>query len=100
MIQWLRRICNPNRLYTNQATNAIVTSELKTITGFTGSLPVSVGGQGNPQYSIGGGAYTNAPGNISDGQTLRVRHTSSSAASTGSRSSPRRRYGQVKERST
>jgi hypothetical protein len=67
---------------TGVATNALVTSESKTVTGFVGTLPVSISGEGNPQYRIGAGSFTSAPGTILTGQTLTVRHTSSTHAST------------------
>ena len=60
----------------NVATNAIVTSESKTITG-SGSFAVSVTQADGAQYSVAGGAYTSAPGTITAGQALRVRHVSS-----------------------
>jgi predicted acyl esterase len=67
---------------TGVATAAVVTSEAKTVTGFTGTLAVSVSGGLNPQYKVGSGTYTSNPGLISAGQTLTVRHTSASTANT------------------
>lgn len=67
---------------TGVATNATITSESKTVTGFTGTLPVSVSGGTHSQYRIGSGSFTASPGTISAGQTLVVRHTSSSGANT------------------
>jgi hypothetical protein len=60
---------------TGVATNVFVTSEAKTLGGFEGSLPISVG---NGQYSLDGGAYTTAAGTVVAGQVLRVRHVSAS----------------------
>jgi glycerophosphoryl diester phosphodiesterase len=67
---------------TGVATAAPVASEARTMTGFTGTLAVNVSGAGSPQYKIGSGAFTSAPGTISAGQTLSVRHTSASTPST------------------
>jgi predicted acyl esterase len=67
---------------TGVATAAPVASEARTMTGFTGTLAVSVSGAGSPQYKIGSGVFTSAPGTISAGQTLSVRHTSASTPST------------------
>lgn len=52
-----------------------------TISGIGASTPVSVTGQGSPQISINGGGWVSW-GNITNGQTLAVRLTSSSTAST------------------
>lgn len=51
------------------------TSNSVTIAGLVGSAPVSV--SGGASYSISGGVFTTAAGTISNGQTLRVRMTSS-----------------------
>ncbi|HUR40926.1 MAG TPA: hypothetical protein VM240_07115, partial [Verrucomicrobiae bacterium] len=67
---------------TGVATGVLVTSEAKTITGFDGTLAVSVTGEGSPQYKVGTAAFTSTPGSITAGQTLTIRHTSSSQAST------------------
>lgn len=47
------------------------------ITGIDAATPVSVSGQGSPQISINGGAWTTS-GTITNGQTLAVRLTSAS----------------------
>lgn len=67
---------------TDVATNAVVTSEGKTVTGFSGALEVRVSGEGSPQYRVGTGGFTSTPGTILAGQTLTVRHTSSAQANT------------------
>ena len=67
---------------TGAMTSAIITSETKTPSGFSEPLPVSVTTADGAQYSVAGAAYTNAPGTITAGQTLRVRHTSASSAET------------------
>jgi predicted acyl esterase len=64
------------------ATNAIVTSEAKTVSGFSGSLPVRVAGGSNSQFKVGSGAWTSIEGSITAGQTLNVRHQSSNDANT------------------
>ena len=61
---------------TGAATGTQVTSNTLTITGLSASTPVSVTGQGSPQISINGGAWTTS-GTITNNQTLRVRLTSS-----------------------
>jgi hypothetical protein len=62
------------------ATNVFVTSESKTVTGFAGTLPVTIDNGG--QYSIDGGPYVTAGSGISAGQVLRVRHVSASTPAT------------------
>ena len=57
--------------------NTFITSELVTVTGFTGSQPIRV--STGLQYSINGGAFTNEPGEIPAGATLAVRHISANA---------------------
>ncbi|HUR40001.1 MAG TPA: CehA/McbA family metallohydrolase [Verrucomicrobiae bacterium] len=67
------------------ATGVLITSEAKTLSGFTGTLPVSVSGGVNPQYRIGTGSWTASPGGlVLAGQTLTVRHVSASAPNTES----------------
>lgn len=53
-------------------------SDLVTLTGFEGSVAISVSGDGSPVYSINGGAYTSDPGLVTAGQTVQVRMTASS----------------------
>lgn len=67
---------------TNQAVNALITSNTLTITGIGGNpTPVSVTGSGSPQISINGGAWTTS-GTILAGQSLVVRLTSAGTSST------------------
>jgi hypothetical protein len=63
---------------TGVAKNTLITSNSITITGVNASTPVSVSGGGTPLISINGGAWVTG-GNISNGQTLQVRLTSSSS---------------------
>lgn len=58
--------------------DTVSTSEPATISGFLGPLTVTVSGQNNAEFSIDGGAWTNAPTTIVAGQSLRVRHNASS----------------------
>jgi hypothetical protein len=60
-------------LSTPQVSNTI------TVTGLTTPAPIAVSGDASSQYAIGAGAWTNAPGTVANGQTVRVRHTSSAA---------------------
>lgn len=69
---------------TGVATGTFVTSEAVTLNAFPGTLPIS--GTNGLQYSINGGAYTNAAGSIAGGSTLRVRHVSADTADTAKES--------------
>lgn len=65
---------------TNVAVSTVVTSAAVTITGIDAAAAISVTGG---TYSIGCGAtFTNAPGTISNNQSVCVRHTSAATAST------------------
>lgn len=59
---------------------AFVTSEAVQLTGFTGSLPISIDGGG--QYRINGDSFTSDAGNITSGSQLTVRHVSASTVNT------------------
>ena len=65
---------------TGVATSTFVTSETRTITGYAGSLPITIDNGG--QYRIDGGAWTSAAGQIASGSTLAVRHVSAASEST------------------
>lgn len=65
---------------TNVALSTLITSNTITISGINTTTPVSVTGTG-AQISINGGAWVTS-GNITNGQTLAVRLTSSAAFST------------------
>jgi len=56
-----------------------ITSDPVTITGINGAAPISVT---NGTYSIDGGAFTAAPATVTNGQSVRVRHTSADASGT------------------
>ena len=60
--------------------SSFVSSEEVTLAGFTGTLPIGISEGG--QYQLNGGAFTNSPGNVSAGDKLVVRHTSSGSTLT------------------
>lgn len=62
---------------TGLATNTVAVSQAVTINGINVPTPIAVTGG---EYSINGGAFTAVPGNISNGNAVRVRITSASAA--------------------
>jgi hypothetical protein len=64
----------------NVKTNTFITSELITMSGFTGTQPISV--SEGMQYSINNGPFTNQPGTVAAGQKIAVRHVSSNLEST------------------
>lgn len=55
------------------AGGTISTSDPVTLSGFTGSVPISVSGDASAEYRIGTGAWADAPGTVSAGQEVRVR---------------------------
>uniref|UniRef100_UPI0035ABEB8C hypothetical protein n=2 Tax=Thiothrix subterranea TaxID=2735563 RepID=UPI0035ABEB8C len=59
---------------TNVARSSEMTSNSITVSGINTAAAISVT---NGSYSINGGAFTTSPGLVSNGQTVRVRHTSS-----------------------
>lgn len=61
--------------------STVTSSNIITISGINDTTPVSVTGDGSPQFSINSGAWTTS-GNILDGQTLQVRLTSSASYTT------------------
>jgi MYXO-CTERM domain-containing protein len=56
-----------------------IVSDPVTITGIDGAAPIAVTGG---EYSINGGAFTSAAGTVTNGQQVRVRHTSASTSGT------------------
>jgi hypothetical protein len=66
---------------TDVARSTLTTSNSIAIGGINTTTPVSVSGSGSPQISIAGGAWTTS-GNITNGQTLAVRLTSSASYNT------------------
>ncbi len=66
---------------TNQVLNTVVTSDIVTVAGFDGPLSVYVTGPGSPQLRVNGGSWGNSV-NISPGNTLQIRQTTSPAPST------------------
>ena len=67
---------------TDQATNVVSTSVAQTILGITGNVSVSVSGQGSPQVSVDGSAFTASSTTIQNNQTIQVRLTTSTSVST------------------
>jgi hypothetical protein len=64
---------------TGVALNTSVTSNPITVSGITAAVPVSITGG---TYSINGGLYTNAEGNVYNGDSVTVQQTSSESYST------------------
>lgn len=64
---------------TGVPTSSIAISAPVTITGIDAPAPVTVT---DGEYSIDGGAWTSSPGTVSNGQQIRVRHTSSASYET------------------
>ncbi|MBX9809186.1 hypothetical protein K2X92_02230 [Candidatus Gracilibacteria bacterium] len=64
---------------TGVALSTVVTSAPITIAGINTASPISVSGG---EYSINGGAWTSTAGSVTNGQTVRVRGTSSASNST------------------
>ena len=59
-----------------QAASALIESATITVAGITAGSAISVSGAADSQYSVNAGAYTSAPGWVTNGQTVKVRHTS------------------------
>ena len=66
---------------TGVSKNTTVTSSTATITGLGAASPVTISGDGSPQFSINGGSYGTS-GNITNNQTVVLRFTSANAYST------------------
>lgn len=67
---------------TNAARSTQFTTSAQTITTITGNVAVSVSGDGSPEVSINGGAFTSSSTTIQNNQTIAVRATSSASYST------------------
>lgn len=66
----------------NVPTTTVRTSNSVTPTGYDAAAAISVSG-GDTEYDLdSAGAWTNTPGTINPGQSVRLRHTSSGSAST------------------
>jgi len=63
---------------TQAARNVLVVSDPVLLPAYAPTAAISVSGEGAPEYSLDGGAFTSAAGTVSGGQTLRVRLTTSS----------------------
>lgn len=55
---------------------SLTASEVVTLSGFTGSVAISVAGDGSPEYRVNGGTWTTTSGTVSSGDTVQVRLTS------------------------
>lgn len=64
---------------TGVALSTSIESAAITVAGINAAAPISVSGG---EYSINGGAWTTANGTVSNGQSVKVRHTSSASNST------------------
>lgn len=64
---------------TSVALSTLTESDAITVTGISAPSPVSVTGG---EYSLNGAAFTAAAGQVINGQTIKVRHTSSASYST------------------
>ena len=64
---------------TDVALGTVIQSMAFTVTGIDAPTAISITGG---EYSIDGGSYASIPGSVSNGQTVRVRHTSSANPST------------------
>ena len=68
-------------IFVNQSDVALDTltqSNTITLTGFSGSLLISISGNGSPEFSINSGSWTNSLTSVVEGDTLQLRLTSSS----------------------
>ncbi|AWJ93848.1 hypothetical protein Sp245p_28940 (plasmid) [Azospirillum baldaniorum] len=76
-------VCDPFSFSapTGQPVSILVESMPVTITGINTTVNVTVSGDGNPQISIAGGPWVTS-GTVQNGQTLKVRHTTSWQAAT------------------
>lgn len=63
------------------ALSTLTTSNVETITGIDASIPVSITGDGGPQFSINGGSWVTS-GSLTNGETLQLRLMSDTAYST------------------
>jgi hypothetical protein len=64
-----------------QPLSTLVTSQVVAITGLTAASPVTIGGEGSPEFRVAGGAWGTA-GMISAGQTLQLRMTTAALPDT------------------
>lgn len=66
----------------NVAMSSLITSESIQLTGYTGSLPISISAGSEAQYSLNRGPFTAAAGLVSAQDRLSLRHRSAAAPST------------------
>lgn len=61
---------------TAAAAGTVTTSGSVTLSGFLSALPISVTGDGTPEYRIGAGSWTSLPGTVLPGSSVTLRLTS------------------------
>jgi hypothetical protein len=62
--------------------NQTRTSNAITVSGINSPASISVSAAASSEYRINNGSYVSTPGTVSNGDTVRVRHTSASTNST------------------
>lgn len=69
---------------TGAATSTLVTSNTVTISGLasTAQMRVWVNGTTTPQFSVNGGAFSNSPTMVSNGDTIQIRQTTGATSAT------------------
>jgi len=67
---------------TNLETGQEFTTSQFTVSGINAAASISVSGGGSPQFSIGGGSFTNSSTTVTNGQTVRLRMYTSGSYST------------------
>jgi hypothetical protein len=67
---------------TNAGLSTVYTSVAQQVTGITGTVTVSVSGDGNPEVLIGNGSWTSGPTTITNNFYINARLTSSASNST------------------
>jgi len=63
------------------APGTTVTSDPATLSGFEGSVSISVSGSGSPNYRIDGGEWMTEPGTVTSGRQVQIRLTASNTES-------------------
>ena len=63
--------------------STVFTSDPITVSGLTGQAQISISTNDNSKYSIDGGGFTNTVGLVTNGQTVRVQHTTAASAGVG-----------------
>jgi hypothetical protein len=74
---------------TGVALSTVIESAVITVSGINTAAAISITGG---EYSINGGAWTSAAGTVANGQTVKVRHTSSAINATATKNKRGRFY--------